>query len=87
MIFGLVEGQDNVPIAGAELSAISQTTGKRSETESDSEGKYAFPASDPGLYTITVKARGYQDEIVKDWGADPRVHVDFNLKVGGNSTN
>ncbi len=45
------------PVVGAEVTA---EAARVYLSYSDEEGKYAFPALQPGVYTVTVEAYGYQ---------------------------
>ena len=65
MICGRVINSDNVPIMGADVIALSYSTGNtqcRDFIQTDSDGQFCLERLNPGQYTIAVSAKGYRPE-------------------------
>jgi hypothetical protein len=56
---GRVTDPSDALVAGASVSARETQTGVRSNTTSDSEGRFRFPYLKPGPYEIEVRAAGF----------------------------
>lgn len=65
---GQITDPSGAAIAGASVKAIHVETNEVKETQTNSEGRYALPYLDPGTYTVSVQAGGFQslrrDQIV-----------------------
>jgi len=57
---GTVWDPSDNPTPGVILTAVEESTGWESEAVSDENGRYVFLSLYPGFYTISTKARGYQ---------------------------
>jgi len=65
MICGRVMGSNNMPVKGAEVIALSYSSGNtqcRDFTETDADGQFCLERLNPGQYTIAVSAVGYRPE-------------------------
>lgn len=65
MICGRVIGSNNMPVEGAEVIALSYSTGNtqcRDFTATDVDGQFCLEHLNPGQYTIAVSAVGYRPE-------------------------
>ncbi|MBZ5514016.1 MAG: tetratricopeptide repeat protein [Acidobacteriia bacterium] len=58
-VTGTVAGPSNVPVPGAKVTLAAADGGRQSVT-ADQTGNYLFPSVEPGSYTITAGAAGYQ---------------------------
>jgi hypothetical protein len=59
-ITGSVKDSSGAVIPGAAVSATNGTTGLATTTQSTATGDYTFANLDPGIYSLTVTARGFQ---------------------------
>ena len=68
-IAGEVKDQQGASIAAAAVSLTNQSTGASRSTISNDSGSYAFPALQPGVYTVKVENVMHWtcDLIAKDW--------------------
>ena len=65
MICGRVIDSSNTPIRGAEVIALSYSTGNtqcRDFIETDADGQFCLERLNPGQYTIAVSAKGFRPE-------------------------
>ncbi len=87
VITGQVFDPSGAAVAGAQITAKSDTTGATTAVTTSSAGVYTFGALAPAPYTITVSAPGFQAQtrkaIVNVGGTLP---LRFNLTVGSAST-
>lgn len=58
---GTVWDPAGVSLAGAALTAVEDKSGRQADTISEADGHYVFLALQPGVYTVTVKAKGFKD--------------------------
>jgi hypothetical protein len=63
---GIVWDPSGNPLSGVALTVADQNTGRLSETISDSDGYYRFLSLEPGVYTLSAKAKGLKDVIHRD---------------------
>src|SRR5215472_16437735 len=81
---GTVTDPQGAVIVGATVTATSSTTGIAKSANSASDGRYQIPALTPGIYQITVEAKGFAKEVAK--GVELTVGqsqvFDVHLKVG-----
>jgi hypothetical protein len=63
---GTVTDPSGAVVPGATLTLTNTGTNLSRETISDSEGRYTFTQVQPGSYTLTGKAAGFNDVIVND---------------------
>lgn len=81
---GTVSDPQGAVIVGATVTATNSTTGIAKSANSASDGRYQIPALTPGLYQISVEAKGFAKEVAK--GVELTVGqgqvFDVHLKVG-----
>jgi len=58
-VTGTVAGPSNVPIPGAKVT-LAAADGSRQAVTADQHGHYSFPSVEPGTYTLSAEAAGYQ---------------------------
>lgn len=63
---GTVWDLSDEPLPGAILTAVNESTGRQYEAVSDEDGYYKFLALPPGTYTVTAKAKGFKDIILRN---------------------
>jgi hypothetical protein len=59
---GLVTDASSAPVAGAEVTVASSTTGLRRTVQTDESGHFSFPELRPGPYVVEAKALGFEDQ-------------------------
>ena len=64
-IVGTVRDSTGAVVAGAELQLQDIATGNRIEAKSSSTGDFVFPALQPGRYTLTALAMGFQPVVLQ----------------------
>ena len=81
---GLVTDPSGAVVPNANLVAVNSNTGIVRTTTSNSEGYYTLPNLQPGSYTITVKAAGFQTSVREGLKLEETqsARVDFALQVG-----
>jgi hypothetical protein len=57
---GNVTDQSQAIVVGAAITAKNESTNISRSTVTNSQGEYTFPSLDPGTYTLTVKASGFE---------------------------
>jgi hypothetical protein len=86
-ITGVVTDPSGAVVAGANV-ALTSDAGVRRETQSGSNGRYAFPLLDPGKYRLEVSVSGFA--LTKLEGITVQITestvMDGALKVGGTAT-
>ncbi|MDR0842432.1 MAG: TonB-dependent receptor [Acidobacteriota bacterium] len=63
---GVVWDPSGNPLPGVAIAAIEDSTGRRAETVSDSDGYYRLMVLQPGIYSVTAKAEGFKDVAQRD---------------------
>jgi hypothetical protein len=83
-VSGLIKDSSGSSVPKAAIRIQNMDTGTKSEAISNQDGFYDIPFLKPGLYEITVEAKGFkiinQTDIRLSIGASAR--VDFNMEVG-----
>jgi len=83
-ISGLVTDPTGAVVAGANVVALNVLTNVRSESKTDSQGFYNFPALPIGTYSVEVAVNGFktyrQSGLVID--ANSALRVDVGLELG-----
>ncbi len=81
---GIVQDPTGAVVAGASLSARDVKTQIHNELTSDANGHFVFPSLQPGLYTLTIQAPGFQQEILSnlELNAAAIVNQTIRLQVG-----
>src|SRR5262249_40965461 len=81
---GLIRDQTDAAVPDASITAVHEETGFRRVTTSQSDGGYAIPSLQPGIYKLTVRKEGFRPLIqfgVKLEVAQP-ARFDFILTLG-----
>jgi hypothetical protein len=60
-ISGRVLDTNNAAIPGAKVTAKLESTGAERSTTTDTEGRYRLIELGPGIYTVTVTAKGFAE--------------------------
>jgi predicted secreted protein len=83
-IEGVVTDKSGATIAGASISIIQTSTNKTRVTSTDSAGRFVVPFIDPGIYTVTVDANGFNRGVEKNVlvQVTQSSTVNFKLQVG-----
>ena len=79
-IIGTVFDATGAVVPGAEVSAVNNATGVRSQTTTDANGTYRFNNLPVGIYNVTVKKPGFTDAVLGD------LAVELNKTATGNVT-
>ena len=83
-ISGLVTDPSGMPVPGAEVSVLNDGTGVATNVTTTTSGFYLATGLIPGTYTVTVKAKGFEEfkstNNVLD--VDSVLRVDCALRVG-----
>lgn len=58
-VMGIVAGPSQAPIPGAKVT-LAAAEGSRQSVTADQSGHYSFPSVEPGAYTLSAEAAGYQ---------------------------
>ena len=71
-------------IAGAKVTVVHQATQSKTEATANADGNFVFPSLQPGLYTISVEAKGFRTAVVS--GVEINIATaltqKFKLEVG-----
>jgi hypothetical protein len=83
-IAGIVTDQQGAVIQNATVNAVSNATGEKHTTTTNTLGAYRIEAVGPGPYTITVKAERFSELKISGAVVDASITttVNANLKVG-----
>jgi hypothetical protein len=82
---GTVQDNTGAVIPGAQITMVNDETGRARVVQTNNDGLYAFPALEPGSYTLKASAKGFQPkEIVGIMlhAGDERTIAAFSLTVG-----
>jgi hypothetical protein len=84
-IAGTVKDPNGAVVKDAKVTATNVATGETRDATTSSEGTYAIPALDPGVYKLTVDAQGFSQAVVDQVKLDTssRQAVDITLTVAG----
>src|ERR1700722_856272 len=85
---GQVTDQTGAGVSSAEVKVTNQETGVAETRSTSQDGYYTVPLLKPGVYSIEVKATGFNSAIRKDLALQIQqvVQQDFKLQVGGVQT-
>ena len=64
-VTGAVSDPSGAIVPGAVVSIVNDATHASRQTTADSEGRYSLLQVEPGTYTVTAKAPGFADQVVK----------------------
>jgi len=67
-ITGSISDPQGAVVAGATLKLVNTATGDERTGVSSSEGTFDFQTLQPGIYTISVEARGFKRTLTRDIG-------------------
>jgi hypothetical protein len=86
-ITGNITDATGAAVVNAKVTIANDATGVVSETTTTGTGSFTRPALNPGTYTVTVEAPGFQKAVQKNIVIVPNqpVSVDMSLQVGNSS--
>lgn len=79
---GVVSSSDNAPIASALLTATNEATGVAITRMTSSAGVYQVTPLTPGLYTLQIKANGFESFEQKHIEVNGLSSTGFNIHLG-----
>ncbi|MDE1178185.1 MAG: TonB-dependent receptor [Edaphobacter sp.] len=84
---GVVRDTSSANISGASVTLKNQKTSDTSAAKTNGSGLYVFSSVQPGIYTLTVSASGFQSEAVTGITVEVagKVTRDVKLKIGAAS--
>lgn len=82
---GTVTDEQKAVLAGVEVRLKNEATGVEASGTTNENGNYRFPALQPGVYSLSVKAEGFKTAEVTQVGVKLGVEVslDVLMQVGG----
>ena len=85
---GEVTDQSSAPVAGAEVTIASSSTGLHRTVQTDENGRFSFPDLKPGPYVVEAKAWGFEDQAIGPVSVPlgQTQTVDLVLKVAAQKT-
>ena len=88
-LLGTVTDATGAAIADAQVTTLLTSTGATHVSVSNGSGNYTFPGMQPGIYTITVDAKGFKKSEQQNINllANTTVRVDLALAPGSVSEN
>jgi hypothetical protein len=86
-ISGTVMDAGGAAVVGARVTVTSEATNQSRNLTTGDTGLYQVQGVEPGSYTVTITADGFQSSVVKGLHLDPGQHRDNNvtLQVGATS--
>jgi hypothetical protein len=85
-ISGAVTDPTGAVVPGASVEVRETQTGTLNKTTSDSAGQYVVPFLQPGTYTITITAQGFEKVSRKGITLDAQAHPLVNVELTPGST-
>lgn len=87
-ISGTVTDPNNAVLAGVNVSVTNDATGLSHSVTTNNTGGYTVTNIAPGIYTVQVKATGFQTSVRKGVPVDPSIgsRQDFILQMGNANT-
>ena len=87
-ILGHVTDNTGAVIPGAAVTLANQNTGVSQQFKTNGAGDYVFVDKNPGVYTLTVKAPGFQDVTTTNLQleVEQTLRQNFTLHVGSQTT-
>lgn len=86
-ISGTVTDSTGAVIPGAAIKAVSQATGASVEAHSNTKGVYVITNLQPGIYSVSITANGFQRVEEKDTEVDPNIGRQLNVELHVGSSN
>ena len=82
-ISGVVSDPTGASVPGITVTVTNRETGLQRAAKTDDEGRYNFPQLQPGNYSVTVQAEGFEPQQLDDVsaGLGQRQTVNFTLKL------
>src|SRR5262245_53665992 len=65
-IDGSILDESGAVVPNAKILAVNMKTQAKTETKSNDQGTFVFPAIAPGTYTLTIEAKGFQTQVIKE---------------------
>jgi hypothetical protein len=86
-ITGTVQDPSGAVVPNAKVTAVNITTQAAKETTSNEQGNYVLTAVQPGVYTVTVTAAGFNKAVTSNLSVEVAgtSEADFKMKVGSGS--
>src|SRR3954471_16893061 len=83
-ITGIVADASGAAIPNVKITVVNDATGVATSTQTNESGNYNIPALQPGTYTVTVEATGFQKAQQKNVVVNPGqpTGADIALQVG-----
>src|SRR5580700_2687316 len=83
-LVGIVHDASGAVIPSAKVTATNGATRQTNETTTNPSGEYVLSALQPGTYTLSVSASGFQKAVVTDLELDAAANVSqaVTLQVG-----
>jgi len=83
-LLGTVQDTTGAVVSNASMTLTNEGTGVTNKTTSSPQGFYTFPNLVPGLYSVTVEAKGFKTEIAKhnQVNVEQSTRVDISLSPG-----
>ncbi|WP_161557698.1 TonB-dependent receptor [Acidisarcina polymorpha] len=85
-ITGTITDSSGAVVPGAKVTVTEQTTAVSSILVSSSAGTYAVKGLNPGHYTITVEAAGFEKEIHRDVNVEVSLVVTIDIVLSAGAT-
>ena len=79
---GTVADRSGAMVPGADVTLTNVQTGIQLRTESDPSGNYAFPAVQPGVYSLTVSKQGFATYNLTQFTVVVGLHATENVVLG-----
>jgi hypothetical protein len=85
---GTVLDPSGAPVAQALVLCLNENTGTRNMASSDSRGSFLFPLLTPGLYTVSVEAKGFNRKVLHKFylSVSEIANQSIRLEIGDVST-
>ena len=87
-ILGTVTDNTGAVVANAKVEVTNKSTGIVTRTETTSSGDFTVPSLNPGTYSVSVEAPGFQKAVTTGivLTVDQKARVNASLKPGAVST-
>ncbi|MCI0663158.1 MAG: carboxypeptidase-like regulatory domain-containing protein, partial [Acidobacteria bacterium] len=84
-VSGIVSDQNGAVVRGAAVTLTNPSTNASRTAQTNDEGQYVFTSIAPGIYHITINAKGFKQAVVSDTKFDVAKAYNLNvtLQVGG----
>jgi hypothetical protein len=83
-LLGTIQDANGAVVPNASITLTNQDTGVVDKTTTGSQGYYAYPTLNPGLYTVTVTAPGFETVVSRNnvVQVEQATRVDLTLRPG-----